>query len=108
LDLEAFPQTEQTTAATRKLQQAGSEYLLGLRESRKLKNVIQIRREADACSWRARIVLGLLSWLDPATGPRLTDKTLFTEFGALVGTLEYLSPEQAELNNQDIDSRGNH
>ena len=40
-----------------------------------------------------------------ATGQRLTEKTLFTDFGAVVGTLEYMSPEQAELNNQDIDTR---
>jgi serine/threonine protein kinase/Tfp pilus assembly protein PilF len=40
-----------------------------------------------------------------ATGQRLTEKTFFTEFGAVVGTLEYMSPEQAELNNQDIDTR---
>jgi serine/threonine protein kinase/tetratricopeptide (TPR) repeat protein len=40
-----------------------------------------------------------------ATGPKLTERTLFTEFGALVGTLEYMSPEQAELNHQDIDTR---
>jgi WD40 repeat protein/serine/threonine protein kinase len=40
-----------------------------------------------------------------ATGQRLTEKTLFTEYGAVVGTLEYMSPEQAELNNHDIDTR---
>jgi serine/threonine protein kinase len=40
-----------------------------------------------------------------ATGQRLTERTLFTGFGAVVGTLEYMSPEQAELNNHDIDTR---
>jgi WD40 repeat protein/serine/threonine protein kinase len=40
-----------------------------------------------------------------AAGQRLTDKTLFTEFGAMVGTIQYMSPEQAALNNLDIDTR---
>jgi serine/threonine protein kinase/tetratricopeptide (TPR) repeat protein len=40
-----------------------------------------------------------------ATGQRLTERTLFTEVGCLVGTLEYMAPEQAEVNNLDIDTR---
>jgi serine/threonine protein kinase/CHASE3 domain sensor protein len=40
-----------------------------------------------------------------ATGQKMTDKTLFTDFGALVGTLEYMSPEQAEVHHLDIDTR---
>ena len=40
-----------------------------------------------------------------ATGHKLTERTLFTEVGQMVGTLEYMAPEQAELNNLDIDTR---
>ena len=40
-----------------------------------------------------------------ALGPRLTEKTLFTEFGQVVGTIEFMSPEQAKLNQLDIDTR---
>ena len=40
-----------------------------------------------------------------ATEQTLTDRTLFTGFGAVVGTLEYMTPEQAELNSLDVDTR---
>jgi serine/threonine protein kinase len=40
-----------------------------------------------------------------ATGHKLTEKTMFTHFGQLVGTLEYMSPEQAKLNQLDVDTR---
>ncbi len=40
-----------------------------------------------------------------ATARRLTEKTVFTEFGQLIGTPEYMSPEQAEMTGLDIDTR---
>ncbi len=40
-----------------------------------------------------------------ATGPKLTERTLYTEFGAIVGTFEYMSPEQAVLDQLDVDTR---
>src|SRR5678809_1723030 len=40
-----------------------------------------------------------------ATGQRLTDATMFTGFGDVIGTLEYMSPEQAEMNQLDVDTR---
>jgi len=35
----------------------------------------------------------------------LTDRTLYTEQGVLIGTPEYMSPEQAEMTELDIDTR---
>jgi eukaryotic-like serine/threonine-protein kinase len=40
-----------------------------------------------------------------AMGQQLTEKTLFTEFAQMIGTPLYMSPEQAELSSNDIDTR---
>jgi WD40 repeat protein/serine/threonine protein kinase len=41
-----------------------------------------------------------------AAGPELTDRaTMFTGLGDVIGTLEYMSPEQAEINQLDVDAR---
>ncbi len=40
-----------------------------------------------------------------ATNQHLTERTLFTELGQLIGTPEYMSPEQAEMTGLDIDTR---
>ena len=36
---------------------------------------------------------------------RLTNESMYTEIGQLIGTLEYMSPEQAELSALDVDTR---
>ena len=36
---------------------------------------------------------------------RLTERTMFTHYGSIVGTLEYMSPEQAEMSALGVDTR---
>ncbi len=40
-----------------------------------------------------------------ATGGKITDSSMSTQLGAIIGTLEYMSPEQAGLSTEDIDTR---
>ncbi|MGO9465948.1 MAG: serine/threonine protein kinase, partial [Isosphaeraceae bacterium] len=40
-----------------------------------------------------------------ATEQKLTERTLVTQFGTMVGTLEYMSPEQAEMSALGVDTR---
>ncbi|MCL5279168.1 MAG: protein kinase, partial [Planctomycetes bacterium] len=40
-----------------------------------------------------------------ATNQKLTEKTLFTRYAHIIGTPTYMSPEQAELSDLDIDTR---
>jgi len=40
-----------------------------------------------------------------ATSQRLTEKTLYTRYAQMVGTPQYMSPEQAEMSEIDVDTR---
>ena len=40
-----------------------------------------------------------------ATNQRLTEHTVFTRYAEMIGTPEYMSPEQAEMSAMDIDTR---
>ncbi len=40
-----------------------------------------------------------------ATAQKLTERTLFTQYGTMVGTFEYMSPEQAEMSALGVDTR---
>jgi serine/threonine protein kinase/tetratricopeptide (TPR) repeat protein len=41
-----------------------------------------------------------------STSTRLTERTLLTQYGQIIGTFEYMSPEQAEMSQLGVDTRG--
>jgi len=43
--------------------------------------------------------------ISKATNQRLTEKTLFTRYSQMIGTPEYMSPEQAQMSALDVDTR---
>ena len=53
---------------------------------------------------KAKVIdFGLAKALQHQT--KLTDKTVFTEFGQIIGTVQYMSPEQARTDAVDVDAR---
>lgn len=53
-----------------------------------------------------RAVLKVIDFgIAKATNQRLTEKTVFTRYAQMIGTPEYMSPEQAQFSGLDIDTR---
>ena len=43
--------------------------------------------------------------LSSSSDQPLTEQTLFTRYGQIIGTPQYMSPEQAEMSGLDVDIR---
>jgi len=65
-------------------------------------NVIVAASEGESPAGQPKVIdFGIAKAISQA----LTDKTLFTQLGQIVGTPEYMSPEQANLTGIDVDTR---
>jgi serine/threonine protein kinase len=62
-------------------------------------NILVAEHEGEAIS--KVIDFGLAK----ALGPQLSDASIMTNLGVVVGTPDYMSPEQAEVTRQDVDTR---
>src|SRR5262249_17255853 len=51
------------------------------------------------------VVKGTHLGVAKATAQKLTERTLFTAYGQMIGPPAYMSPEQAEMSGLDIDTR---
>ena len=58
------------------------------------------------CDVEGRLQVKIIDFgLAKAMGPSLTKGSLFTELGVVMGTPEFMSPEQADPSNLDVDTR---
>jgi len=64
-------------------------------------NVLVTRDDPAAAGHAIVIDFGVAKAIDQ----RLTEKTLHTNFARMIGTPVYMSPEQAEMSKQDVDTR---
>ena len=64
-----------------------------------------VQRPGQHCTTAGRSPRSSTSASPRPRSQQLTEQTLFTDFAQLVGTPLYMSPEQAEMNGLDVDTR---